>query len=1049
MRVFLEGFTGLAPDDYPDRPEAITQPSKPAERTIVVRRLRQKLQTCLRRAKLDSICRFLICLANCCSHNNQERGTLAGLAVMETYFDLSPGNYTSAHLLERLGPLVKPEPTDSTAVFLGALATYLDGVGRAEEARQLVYWFLGLTPCDLASPEILIARAKGRLARLNPNLTAPLRHVIPQVLHSVLTPTLNLQLVECLLDITSEVYQQPAVLVQRLGWDRNEIRTIPEVALSNVFGLLEALDFARQHDRALAVLRGLLHEPGEEPSNAAGLCARIPAFVATLPLHGQSIFYKPVLTTFFRLGWLQPAAALAEQWLGLTPDIYRQGPVAVAAQLGAAPLGFSPEDRMFILGGLWGSLVDNPSREYCAKTLLEAILWDFLALNELAASNPAHVMGTCVMLENWLQHTPPAKAYTRCGQIVACLRTWLDLRGLTLADRARFVKDIGTLRRQIIQIGYQQTLSDNRLGIDVLCWDVELGQRLLYERYRFAGTDGAELSINTTAAGTKLRDGWSLDEKCPPFEGYLRAKNSFPIGEPRGRYGVLPAGYRPPVALDESDRVASPTGRLAQVENVVRQGVDAATLAAALGPGDILLRAGFTEAGCLFWLAFAVEGGAVRLLAHGNSADDTARADIRQAVAWHDTVLEALWAECNRDDGPLHDASRDLAPAVEEFVRALAVRRGSAPLSPEEFAQRQAQLLERCNRHAAGACLAPWLRAAVRPHGHLTLNQEVGLRERWRLFAEFLQAVAGGRFEQCIDEATRVFLHWSQRHWDLASLLPHLGPDTDLVVEVEDALHAIPVAFLPTEGWLFEHVRSVRANLSVLLTLLRDAEPLSAEEGPPALVTVSWFAPDDPALMAVRAGEWWLHVGQGYLAQREGLPWRTAARLPAGSAAALRTELRAGKRVRLLTVCGHGVIDAGSAKREYAATVQLSDAAWNGDGGEFGQVDWLILVSCSVGRLLQDADGPALPDVEGFVANLVARRTPAALACRWPVHTLQAPWFANAVADEYLVAGKQTGRADRAAALARARRRFLGGRVDRAGVIGLNTLAAFELYGAG
>jgi hypothetical protein len=316
---------------------------------------------------------------------------------------------------------------------------------------------------------------------------------------------------------------------------------------------------------------------------------------------------------------------------------------------------------------------------------------------------------------------------------------------------------------------------------------------------------------------------------------------------------------------------------------------------------------------------------------------------------------------------------------------------------------------------------------------------------------ELVRTLAGQPVMRCLDAGTAEFLQWAGRLCDLTALAPCLSADVDLVVEADDVLHGVPFAFLPLGpdgGYVHHAVRSVRTSVTVLISLLHGTTSGAATgatavgaSGEPKMGTVSWFGPEDGQRAAVARGEWWLHAGQRAVANAHKIHWQTASQHPAGCAAAIQEILADARPVRTLTVCGHGIKDSPG--------VALNDPdPWDGRGCDLSHVDWLLLVSCSVGRLRQGNGGASVPDVDGFVANLLARRARSALACRWPVHCMEAPWFANSVADEYIRI-PATGNADRAAALARARDRFLRNATRSACVIGLNTLAAFELYGEG
>lgn len=87
-------------------------------------------------------------------------------------------------------------------------------------------------------------------------------------------------------------------------------------------------------------------------------------------------------------------------------------------------------------------------------------------------------------------------------------------------------------------------------------------------------------------------------------------------------------------------------------------------------------------------------------------------------------------------------------------------------------------------------------------------------------------------------------------------------------------------------------------------------------------------------------------------------------------------------------------------------------------------------------------------EVEVFCVQLFSHRTHSVVACRWPVLSVQAAALANEAVHQYLklIAEEPHGVPLRAQALNLARRRF--SEEDRPPV-GLNTAAAFEVYGLG
>jgi hypothetical protein len=280
---------------------------------------------------------------------------------------------------------------------------------------------------------------------------------------------------------------------------------------------------------------------------------------------------------------------------------------------------------------------------------------------------------------------------------------------------------------------------------------------------------------------------------------------------------------------------------------------------------------------------------------------------------------------------------------------------------------------------------------------------------------------------------------------DLGPLAERLETGLDVVVQANDVLHAVPVAHLGVAGRpLWQRVRSVRASLSVLLDVLQRRIEQERRDDVPRnrrLMTVSWVRPDDPARPGVLA----LHRGHRALAgsNRFRLEWRGAAEDPIASPGALFLGIDGGP-LRVLTVCGHG--DERRAGVRLAGSVG-ADRLWSGQGRDLSGVEWVLLVSCSVGRV----QGSAVRDVEGLCVELALHRCRSVLAAKWPVASEQAAVVANRVLEEYLGLRRQFDDGQLGPDLSDARLRSLALNRTRQklGPGYLNTLAAFELYGLG
>src|SRR5262249_37982003 len=156
-----------------------------------------------------------------------------------------------------------------------------------------------------------------------------------------------------------------------------------------------------------------------------------------------------------------------------------------------------------------------------------------------------------------------------------------------------------------------------------------------------------------------------------------------------------------------------------------------------------------------------------------------------------------------------------------------------------------------------------------------------------------------------------------------------------------------------------------------------------------------------------RAASYQLHLDQQALAKEYGLDWYSAGYQPEATPMNLARGLAGHGPFRVVTLCGHGGQISGASTTLGPRTGVLLRAdpprqdppgdwletLWRGEPCDLGWAEFLVQVSCSVGRLSQDG----LRDVEGFCVELVLSRARSVLAARWPVHCYQAIDFANAV----------------------------------------------------
>ena len=455
-----------------------------------------------------------------------------------------------------------------------------------------------------------------------------------------------------------------------------------------------------------------------------------------------------------------------------------------------------------------------------------------------------------------------------------------------------------------------------------------------------------------------------------------------------------------------------------------RSGLDEAGLVEALGPNGILLRATFGYEGRLVWGAMRGRNQQLELVAQGQgSPGDLQR--LRCASGRHDFSMAIFsWKARSRD---LRLLFRRGKVAIECGLSRLAAGEGFDDIQAGLKKQIEGPGFEGLvNAFRAlswpleGNYDRAWLSAelAALPKHLLDWQPKAGLRGR-------------------LAEVTREYLRQVSEIWDLSGLAPLLLPETELVIQMEDALHSAPIGFLELEGQpLYRRVKTVRTSLAPQLDhQMEQLDRVSEESSSPKhLLSLSYFRPDDRAAQTAGA---WLHRGQLLLAREFEIDC-IGAEGAQGTVNSLRAALDHYGSFSTVAICGHGNFEL--AGIELGGTDD-HPALWNGHGCDFSKVEWLILVSCSIGRVSLTGD----LDVEGFCVQLSIHRARSILACRWPVLGLEAVAFANSAIRHYLML-EPSKENRRALALAAARQEVCDGPNP---LVSLNTAAAFELYGLG
>jgi hypothetical protein len=715
------------------------------------------------------------------------------------------------------------------------------------------------------------------------------------------------------------------------------------------------------------------------------------------------------------------------------------------------------------------------------RTLLDTLDRDDFWMDAPGAAGLLPALMVAVELLGHLETSDPDRCLLVCARVVELLRTRINHDNLSALDRLRLARLTTVFRRRLVSLGHTLTLRErdsDRAG-EVLsrfvCWDAELGQRVVLERFLYAtpasGWDGSEEPIPGRAfTPRRIRNAWPSANAAESLGCFDRQDG--PVCSPISRQapGLLP------IHSDDRDHMLES----------LREGVEEKQLAEMLGDDQLLLRVGFATSGQLVWSLVGRDGDRLDDRRQGWSPEGVdARKLITSAVRRHDDALREGWEGIRLAEKWDHvrflakrpDAlftTRDWNE-VARWARRLIERLGEFRLSlvRDRLRQRFPGLA------VTGAAVDPGIDA-----------------EDWCAFWSVIAAerLDAQTLERRLDRATSELLRQVAEVWpqhDLAAALDGAA-EFDLIFQAEDVLFSVPVAFLEHEGrLLFERVRSVRSALSLaLLDWLGESDVQAFAEtldDPDRVLSLSWFKNDD---LAARQGAELLHRGHRELARarrwesRVPTEWYCAADLPRGTHACLARGLRTHTVFRIVSVCGHG--------RSDLSGIELGDGIWNGssviekqddswrarDACDLLGIELLIQVSCSIGRVGQ----AELQDVEGFCVELSVNRSRSVLAGLWPLHSEHSPRFANRVAEHYLrlrgeavrdalsaldaltrddtsisgdafqahwVSSRLSAARPRARAVAAARRDWLVGFREGRGSVGLNTVAAFELFGLG
>jgi hypothetical protein len=323
-----------------------------------------------------------------------------------------------------------------------------------------------------------------------------------------------------------------------------------------------------------------------------------------------------------------------------------------------------------------------------------------------AADNPAPAV-FCRLFDLWLQHfgASGGVAWTVCRQLLPRLRRTLADTAVTLEDRTRFIAATADLRRGVVEAGLAHAAVEPDaaaaalLHREVLLWDLELGQRILLERF-LAGP----LPEDDARATGGITLGWSLGAGSTP------APDS---AHPDPAAAQAPRAAVPGPASTGAGPSPGPSreGWLEEARRLVRRGISAADLRELLRAATILVRALFLADGRLTWAALGrSDNGEPVILAQGHGQPQD-RLRLRWANAFHDLRLALAWSQLTPFAGK---RAATLLPLLRSLRQA--VQSGSEPrLATAHLAELDRQARDLRLAEELRASLAVVARLALQP----------------------------------------------------------------------------------------------------------------------------------------------------------------------------------------------------------------------------------------------------------------------------------------------------------------------------------------------
>ena len=283
--------------------------------------------------------------------------------------------------------------------------------------------------------------------------------------------------------------------------------------------------------------------------------------------------------------------------------------------------------------------------------------------------------------------------------------------------------------------------------------------------------------------------------------------------------------------------------------------------------------------------------------------------------------------------------------------------------------------------------------------------------------------------------------------------------ETDVLFQVQGILYAIPLAWLEFGGEeLFRRVASTSTVLSLALHQSNDVvRRRDKTRGDRRILSAHWAGSESRSgICGLRLlHDELLQMGDKYGWEIWGLGDR-----PVASTQNLRAALgQHSDPFSIVVLGGHGALDRSGIRLANEDLWQghvppgcdpgeiaqkANEVVWCGSGTDLSQIELLVLAACVIGRVTSI---DVRPDVEGFVAELLAHRAGPVIAAKWTIADIETAVFVSEVVNEYLAGrSEMPERFAAARALNRARKNLLH-RSSSSQKVTAHLASAFDVYG--